>query len=551
MKTATHSRISPIPWASLLLPLLAFACSAESYSSTPDDTRLLLRVLDDTTGELIPARVLLFDEADQPLRIGHRDLYGETRQSLGFCLLADGAVGTWDGISLAYGSADLSVGIADCDGSPAIPHGRYRVWAWRGIEYEIFEAEINLEAGRGDVLVELPLERVFDPVGTLAADLHVHAENSNDSLVPDWVRVITQAAAGVQVIANTEHNHHSDFSDAIDKLGMAHLITSIAGNEAGTNVAHFGVYPVKIRPELPRGGALSDAEIDEMSVRELMQYHRAVPQQPFIQVNHPRLRWAALFDGAGWDGLSWPPPFPVEFDAVELSSWTAFNADGDRRHDEAVQDLYTFWENGVFVTAVGNSDTHHLNYILDATTRTYVHVDDPIVTPFDQDAFIDALRASRAVATTGPWLDVTVRARDGERAGPGETLIAEDGHIIIDIDVKQASFSRADRLRVVLGGQIIETIAMPPAARSFTWSTELNVGTEPTWIGVDVSGDKPLPVELTGTYQIDRGRPGMVPFAIINPIHIGERVSRHSPPLPLGPDLPMSSPDHAHEGCAH
>ena len=42
----------------------------------------------------------------------------------------------------------------------------------------------------------------------------------------------------------------------------------------------------------------------------------------------------------------------------------------------------------------------------------------------------------------------------------------------------------------------------------------------PTWIGVDAGGDDPLPVEMTGTYQQEKGRPGVVPFAVINPIWV-------------------------------
>lgn len=42
----------------------------------------------------------------------------------------------------------------------------------------------------------------------------------------------------------------------------------------------------------------------------------------------------------------------------------------------------------------------------------------------------------------------------------------------------------------------------------------------PTWIGVDAGGDRPLPIELTGTYQLEKGRTGVTPFAIINPIRV-------------------------------
>ena len=42
-----------------------------------------------------------------------------------------------------------------------------------------------------------------------------------------------------------------------------------------------------------------------------------------------------------------------------------------------VRDFYALIEHGAWVTAVGTSDTHHLNGVLDGVARTYVLYDDP------------------------------------------------------------------------------------------------------------------------------------------------------------------------------
>ena len=39
-------------------------------------------------------------------------------------------------------------------------------------------------------------------------------------------------------------------------------------------------------------------------------------------------------------------------------------------------------------------------------------------------------------------------------------------------------------------------------------------------LGVDASGEQPLPEWMTGSYQREKGRPGVVPYAIINPIRV-------------------------------
>lgn len=409
--------------------------------------------------------------------------------------------------------------------SPAIPYGRYRVWAWRGIEYERWEGVVDLSADRGRVELAIPLERAWTPHGTLAADLHVHAYASNDSTVPNPQRVIAQAAAGVQVVALSDHNTHGDLDAEISALGLDDVIASIASNELTSEQLHVGVYPVQIVPGAPRGGAPAPEAVAKLSTQRLFDVARLLPGRPVIQVNHPRFRVTALYDGAGWNGTSWPPPFPLSFDAVEvLSGYTAFNVAGDRRFDDGVRDFYTFIDHGRLITPLGNSDTHDLNWVLDGTTRNYVFVDDPRTRPFDEAAFIAAIRARRVVATSGPWLDIEAApAKGAPTVGPGQSLIASGGAVWLDVTVSQARFVRTEWIRITVGGpsgpRLAHTVEVPPDVRTHQWAGAIEVGTADTWIGITADGDSPMPRELTGTYQQDRwNRPGVTPFALASPI---------------------------------
>src|SRR5439155_5949245 len=123
------------------------------------------------------------------------------RQATTACVVAPGVVASWDGIILASGAADVPIGAA-C----GIPYGRYHVWAWRGVEFERWEDDVDLSAERGRVELAIKLERAWQPHGTLAADLHVHAHASNDSTLPNPQRVVAQVAAGIQVIGLSDHN---------------------------------------------------------------------------------------------------------------------------------------------------------------------------------------------------------------------------------------------------------------------------------------------------------------------------------------------------------
>ncbi len=224
--------------------------------------------------------------------------------------------------------------------------------------------------------------------------------------------------------------------------------------------------------------------------------------------------------------MSWPPPFPVSFDAVEvLAGYSAFNVDGDRRLDDGVRDFYTLIDHGHLITGVGNSDTHDLNWVLDGTARNYVFVDDPRVAAFDEAAFIGALRAHRVVATTGPWLDVEAAPTQGATptVGPGQALAPDTGAVWLDITVAQTKWVKTERIRITIGTpegpKLVQQIEVPPNVREHRWAGRIEVGAQDTWIGVTADGDTAMPLEFTGTYQRDKwNRAGVTPMALISPI---------------------------------
>ena len=504
--------------------LLALRVSRTPPAAKGSTTQLAIRVTDH--GAPVAARVVLIDAHGAPLHMGNLDLYGR-RQGAAACVIAPGVLGSWDGLILGYGVAEVPVGVDRCVPSPAIPYGRYKVVAWRGIEYERFEGEVDLSAGRGTVALAIALERAWTPHGVLAADLHVHAHASNDSRMPNPQRVIAQVAAGVQVVGLSDHNVNGDLEAEIAELGLGPVIASIASDELTSEQLHVGVYPVQIARGAPFAGGPGDEAVRHADAQQLFDLAHAMPGHPIVQLNHPRFRVTALYDGTRWDGVAWPPPFPLGFDAVEvLAGYSAFNVAGDRRFDDSVRDFYTLLDHGHLIAPLGNSDTHDLNWVLDGSTRSYVYVDDPRVAPFDEAGFVAAIRGRRVVATSGPWLDVEAAARQGATptVGPGQTLRAR-GSAWLDVTVSQARFVHVERIRITVGTAtgpaLIQTVDVPASVRSFHWAGAVAVGERDTWIGVTADGDTPLPLEQTGTYQKDKwNHPGVTPFALAGPILI-------------------------------
>lgn len=450
-----------------------------------------LTITEGEGGPPIAARVLLVGAAG-PLHLGTIDLYNQ-RQGSGACAWAPGVVGTWDGIVLAKGQGTIPIGGAAC----AVPPGHYTAKVWHGIDHDLREVEIELAAGKA---ITISLARAWTPKG-LAADLHVHAHASNDSNMPDDQRVAAQAAAGIDVTAFANHNQMGDASAAIRKLGLPMI--GLASAEITAESMHAGVYPVTSIPPPDK--------IVPADPATLLAMLRALPGHPVIQINHPRFRYQSLFDTTHWDGVSWPPPFPTDFDAIEVvAGYSANNTTGDRRLDDTLRDFYTFYQHGVTPAAVGGSDTHDFNWVLDGTARTYV-----FTTGTSPAEIADAIRARRTEATTGPYLEVVVSAGESH-AGPGEALRATD-HVHYAITVAQASFVKATTLTIQLGAQQT-VLAVSPGVAHLEGDLPIS---EATFFGVSVEGDEPLPLEITGSYQKDKwGKRGITPFAVISPITI-------------------------------
>jgi hypothetical protein len=76
---------------------IAAACGHRAAPHQPAAGHLHVRVTDGPGGPPIAARVLFF-LGDEAIHFGKKELYDGKRQATGSCMLADGALGTWDGL---------------------------------------------------------------------------------------------------------------------------------------------------------------------------------------------------------------------------------------------------------------------------------------------------------------------------------------------------------------------------------------------------------------------------------------------------------------------
>jgi hypothetical protein len=157
-----------------------------------------------------------------------------------------------------------------------VPAGHYWVFASAGPDATIARGEVRLDPGELTA-VDLDLRALaVTPPGWLAADLHVHGAASFDSGLPDRDRVRSFLAAGVDVIAATDHDYVTDYAATVRALGaddrllvMGGLETTplipfldVAGEDLPRVIGHFNFWPLTPVPASPRGGAPWDERLE-------------------------------------------------------------------------------------------------------------------------------------------------------------------------------------------------------------------------------------------------------------------------------------------------
>ena len=463
-----------------------------------------------------------------------------------------------DGIDLHFGDDAVAasresndISLAGLPGDPAavaLPPGRYRVLATRGPEYDVREARIEVEAGRTTSLVIEAPRRVLETPGWIAADLHVHAEPSDDSTFPLGERVASFAAQGAEVLVATDHDRVTDYGPLLRELGLAGEIASMMGAEVTTSVrgeanphttGHYNVFPLRRDPDAYREGTPAH---EGRRLRSVIADVRALGGASLVQMNHPRCGKGAdlcFFEHLSVAGEAFDPARPLadepnrvllerdaqdgprdlDFDAMEL-----LNGPSMDRYRRVRADWLSLLLQGEFRAATANSDSHAAREVV-ALPRTYVRMADDRPQAFDERAFVEAVRAGRSWGTTGPLLDVELGG-----AGPGERFRGAAGEL--RVRVRAAPWVPVSRARVLVNGA-------PADERPLAAGEELRVP-------LAFEGDSFVTVEVEGEPDaLYRAlAPEFVPFAFCNPIFVDADGDGawSAPGLPARPPRTITDP---------
>ena len=374
-----------------------------------------------------------------------------------------------------------------------VPAGRYDVYATAGPDHTLARArDVELVAGElATVTLTLaPLDVV--PAGWLSADLHVHGRASFDSAIPDLDRVRSFLAAGVDVIAATDHDHVTDYADAVAALGAGDRVVVLGGIETtqlipwldvpGEDVpkviGHFNFWPIEPVPGGPRGGAPWDELVEPGALFDRMA--PLVGDDGVMMINHPWDEAASGRDLGYLRAIGFDPRAPIDGDRHnELLlrapggghrnlDWDVMEVQNAAGVEEFVKARPLWWSlisQGYPTAGAANSDSHGLGDSQLGWPRTLVETGGDLAS-FDAAAFDAALRGGRATGGTGIVVLVEIVDAGGARVrGLGlEPWTPAPGQRV-RVEVRAAPWIPVEELRVVsaAGVRVLsDALAAPP-----------------------------------------------------------------------------------------
>lgn len=419
------------------------------------------------------------------------------------------------GAPAAWGEADEADGrlfqefSMTGDATFDVPPGEVRVLVSRGYEWELFDETLTLEAG-AKVDVNAALVHSVDTTGVMCADFHIHSFYSADSSDPVVHKVKGAVADGLDVPVSSEHEWVIDFQPVIEQLGVQKWAFGMPSEELTTFTwGHFGVIPLRPRPELVNNGAMD--WVGKKPPQVLAEVH-ALADKPLVIVNHPSGKdFGAYFGSTGFERSTGkgkqPGMWSDEFEAVEVFNDSNF----DSNRDKSVGDWFALLDTGRKVWAVGSSDSHGLRTSPVGYPRTCIafgHDDPQKLTP---EAVRDGVASGAATVSGGLYM--TVKGPGGE--GPGATLSTGGGPVTFTVEVAAATWVDATTLEVIVNGKTVseEPLSMvgggPGKRFSNTVTVSAEAGRPTNWVVFHARGGDLAPLH-----------PGRKAFAASNPVFL-------------------------------
>jgi hypothetical protein len=230
----------------------------------------------------------------------------------------------------------------------------------------------------------------------------------------------------------------------------------------------------------------------------------------------------------------------IDFDVMEVANGLSVDNYLAIRRDwfSLLNQAYSSTPQGTvpFLPGTGVSDSHRNTLESAGYFRTYVLGAGNHPAALSRKKFNRNIRAGRMVATTGPYIEFTLRDPRGERARIGETLVPTRSRVVLEVRVLASNWIPVEEVRVIANGRVLPELVFDqsssPAVRSapskpwgsdgaavqrFHHRVSLRLE-EDSWLMVEAGA--PLDPWPEPDAFADAIVPGLVPLAFTNPIFV-------------------------------
>jgi len=363
-----------------------------------------------------------------------------------------------------------------------VPAGTYQAYVTRGFEWSRFEAPVTVVADT-TVALKASIARVLDTTGFVGGEFHQHSLGSVDAAVPTPLKVLENAAEGIEVAVSTEHDNVVDFRPHVEALGLTGQLVAFAGNEVSYQaIGHFNAYPWVIDDADPYAD-IGSSMWWEKTVPEMFRDIRAGGgggnSDILIQLNHPRsgltgVLSAMVFDPTDGARLPRDPPnlatlppniyseWSPAFDAIEVNTNLGdvglYTVEGKAALKALASDNATsvpvladwmgLMNAGLATAAMGNSDSHGVNEPV-GYPRTFLFVDNDDPAVVDEALLKTTIRAQRTAIAEGCF--ITLLADNALHMGAGDVVAADAA---ITVRLQAPLHVSVGRLELYVGGTV-------------------------------------------------------------------------------------------------
>jgi TolB protein len=388
-----------------------------------------------------------------------------------------------------------------------LPPGRYLVEAWKGPEYAVGRATVEV-AANATTEAAVSLERLMDlpAAGWWGGDLHVHM-NYGGAYRNTPANLARQARAeGLHVVENLIVNKEQRIPDITYFRTDPDPVSSdgfllMHGEEFHTSFwGHAALLGLRSHFLLPNYAGYANTAAASLVPTNADVFDLAHAQGALTGYVHPFDDRPDPFDASA------PLRYAMPVD-VALGKLDYFEVMGYSDHLITSDVWYRILNNGFRLPAGAGTDAFP-NFATLRGPPGLVRVYARTGAPLDHASFLAAIKAGRTFVTNGPILGLGARPAGGEWRGVGDEIRLPAGRHTLEVRISLWSNTRVDHLELVRNGQVVASVALGGERTRADTALRLPV-TESGWYVLRAWAERPAEPILD-----------LYPFASTSPVYV-------------------------------